>query len=57
MCCNSNHQKDMFLCQGKSINNPALWSRKKKITLLEEHLECLEKQVSETKEALEEIKK
>ena len=57
MCCNSNQQKNICLCHGNFSNNPALWSRKKKINLLEEHLECLQKQVIETKEALEELNK
>ncbi len=57
MCCNSNLQKGMGQCQGNLINHPALWSKKKKITLLEEHLERLEIQITETKEALEELKK
>jgi len=57
MCCNSNLQRQNCPCQGGSISNPALWSRKKKITILEEYLEYLEKQVIETKEALDEFKK
>ena len=57
MCCNLNHQKNISQCQSNSANNPALWSRKKKINLLEEYKECLEKQLLETKEALDELKK
>jgi hypothetical protein len=57
MCCNSNQQKNICSCQDNFINNPAFWRKKKKITLLEEHLECLQKQVIEIKETLEELKK
>ncbi len=57
MCCNSIQQKDIGLCRGNYINIPAFWSKKKKITLLEEYLEYLDKQIIETKEALEEFKK
>ncbi|UCH15828.1 MAG: hypothetical protein JSV22_07630 [Bacteroidales bacterium] len=55
MCCNSNQNKN--ICQGYYFNNPVFWSRKKKINLLEERKECLEKQLIETKEAIEELKK
>ena len=58
MCCNSNQQKNNHCaCQDNFTNSPALWSKKKKISVLEEHLECLQKQVLETKEVLEELKK
>jgi hypothetical protein len=58
MCCNSNQQKNICSCREDNlINNPAFWSKKKKINLLEEHLECLQNQIIETKETLEELKK
>lgn len=57
MCCNSSQQKSTCLHQVSYINNPAFWSKKKKITLLEEYLEYLDKQITETKEALGEFKK
>jgi|WetSurSiteA1Bulk_404760.scaffolds.fasta_scaffold511653_1 hypothetical protein len=57
MCSNSNQQKNICSCQEYFINNPAFWSKKKKISLLEEHLECLQNQITETNESLEELRK
>ena len=45
MYCNTNKLKDICSCQSNYFNNPALWSKKRKITLLEEYLENLEKQI------------
>ena len=56
-CYNSNLQRQNCSCQGSSVNNPALWSREKKMTIHEEYLDYMEKQVIETKEALGEFKK
>ncbi len=39
-----------------SSENPLLWTKKKKIELLQHKLECLEKQKQEIQEALDELK-
>ncbi len=57
MCCNSNQNRNICPDHGNYLNNPVFWSKKKKINLLEEHKECLEKKLIETKEAIEELKK
>ncbi len=57
MYCYSNQQKNNCQCHGGYINNPALWSKNKKINLLEEYLEYLENQINETREAIEGFKK
>lgn len=58
MKCSSNQgQSCSCSCNGKYSSNPALWSKKKKVEFLEEHLTCLEKQVDDVKETLNELKK
>jgi hypothetical protein len=43
-------------CGCGSAMNPHLWSTKKKIKMLEHHLECLEKRKEDILEALNELK-
>jgi hypothetical protein len=58
MCCNSLQQKSNFCqCQGSNLNNPLLWSKRKRIDLLENYLANLKEQIIEIEETLEELKK
>ena len=58
MCCNSNHQSNQFCsCQENFLNRPAFWSKKKKISMLEDYLTGMQKQITEIEEAIEELKK
>jgi hypothetical protein len=50
-CCSSNHPGN---CTG--FISPQLWSRKKKLKVLEHQLECLEEKKKDILEAVEELK-
>lgn len=57
MMCSSNHVKSgKCSCQKGFSNNLELWSKRKKISVLENCLSCLEVQIDEIKEALSELK-
>ncbi len=55
MSCNTSQTKCNCGCSG-SLSNPALWSKKKKLEVLENNLECLEKQTKEIEESIKELK-
>jgi hypothetical protein len=58
MCCNSNNQKShSCACHQNYLNNPALWSKEKKISMLENTLANMQEQEIEIKKAIEELKK
>ncbi len=57
MCCDSNQTRSQScLCQKNVLGNPALWSKKKKMSFLEDSLKCLQKQAEEVKESIKELK-
>jgi hypothetical protein len=54
MSCNS--KGNSCSCGCNAVCNPALWSKKKKISVLEQSLECLEKKSEEIKDSIKELK-
>ncbi len=52
--CNCNTHKQSHCC-GHGIG-PQLWSTKKKIEVLEHHLECLDEKKKEIQDAIDELK-
>jgi hypothetical protein len=44
-------------CQGNFINKPVFWSKKKRISMLEDYLERMQEQVAGIEETIEELKK
>ena len=56
MCCKMNHTENHFCsCQGNAVHHPEMWSKKKKISVLNDYLVSLEKQVEDIREALNEL--
>ena len=50
-CCSGKHTGG---CCGSM--NPQLWSKKKKLKVLEHHLECLEEKKQDIQDAIDELK-
>lgn len=54
-CCSSHHSgHHTGSCTG--FMNPQLWSKKKKLEVLEHQLECLEEKKKDIQEAIEELR-
>jgi len=60
MCCNSSSQSNQGSpcgCHGKSCFGPELWSKKKKIQYVNNSIVCLQSQVKDLEDKLDELKK
>lgn len=56
MCCCSTNENHVSKCGCGSVVGAELWSRKKKIRVLEHYLECLEKKRKEVTVLIQEHK-
>lgn len=59
MCCETNTQKGNGCscgCGGSACLGPAFWSRKKRIRMVENSIECLQSQLKDLEELLGELK-
>ncbi len=59
MCCETKTQSDHGCscgCGGPVSFGPALWSRKKRIRMVENSIECMQSQLKDLEELLQELK-
>jgi hypothetical protein len=61
MCCDTKSQhgqghKSSCGCGGTSCFGPAFWSKKKRIQMVENSIECLQTKVADLQELLQELK-
>ena len=56
MCCSSNSKPSSCGCNSHVMYHPEFWSKKKKISVMENYLSNIEEKANEVREALKEMK-